>query len=346
MPSLLLPTPAPKGRLVRLAVVLVAALCVHAVMLGLVVLSSVVLPSSTPPPKKPTVSASLRRIDARTWAANRGSRAPSPLERPMPLPKGQVVDVAPGNDRVPQDSKYLAETNNTVQRETRAREQTSKYSVAAPKNAPNPERAPAAKGVTPRTVTPPPEKSGIDLAESMLGRQRPPPSLFPSTLPQTQGDDEVRGREGTESGSTSSAGDATEGGGAPNDALDAPEGDGTFLNTREFRYASFFNRVKQAVSAKWDPNGRLRARNRTLGALDRTTVLVVVLRPDGSMADCYVQKSSGLEDLDVEAMNAFQRAAPFSNPPAALVKDGVIAFQFSFLVSNEQLMIPPPVRFR
>ena len=34
---------------------------------------------------------------------------------------------------------------------------------------------------------------------------------------------------------------------APNDKLDVDPGNGTFLNTREFRYAQFFNRVDQKL---------------------------------------------------------------------------------------------------
>ena len=346
MPSLLKPGPAPRGRVLRALGVLVGTVAVHGVMFGLVLLSAVVLPSPRPEKRKPPVSATMRRIDARTWAANRGARAPSPLERPLPMPTGQIVDVAPGNDRVPTEAKYLAETNNTVDRETKARQQTNQYSVAAPKNAPHPEHAPAKKGVTQTTTTPQPEKSGIDLTQSMLGRRQPQPLLFPTTLPGQLGDTDSKGPEGVDDGRASRSGDATEGGGAPNDALDVPEGETTALNTREFLFASFFNRVKQAVSAKWDPNGRLRAKNRELRALVRTTVVAVVLRDDGSLADCYVQKSSGLDELDVEAMNAFNRAAPFPNPPRALVRDGVIAFQFSFQVTAESLVVPPPVRFR
>ena len=53
-------------------------------------------------------------------------------------------------------------------------------------------------------------------------------------------------------------------GAAPNDHLqDVEEGEGTFLNTREWKYASFFNRVKQSVGMHWDPNAQLRRRDPT-----------------------------------------------------------------------------------
>jgi TonB family protein len=65
------------------------------------------------------------------------------------------------------------------------------------------------------------------------------------------------------------------------------------------------------------------------------TVLAITLRPDGSLADSFVQKSSGFDELDQEAMKAFEKAQPFSNPPAALVENGAIRFTFGFTVTNE-----------
>ena len=133
----------------------------------------------------------------------------------------------------------------------------------------------------------------------------------------------------------SDASNALEGGGAPNDDLkNVAAGDATALNTREWRYASFFNRVKQAVAAKWDPNGKLKAKRLDIGMLDRSTLLAVTLRPDGTLADVFVEKGCGIDALDVEAVAAFERAAPFPNPPQALVEHGVIGFRFNFTLSN------------
>jgi TonB family protein len=299
-------------------------------------------PKPVPPEKRPV---SLRRLDSRQWAANRGARAAQPLERPTPDPRGQVVDVAPGNNRRVEDAKYLATTDNAVAKETRAKEQVQKWSVATPKSSPTPEAMASAKGVMPSSSVPPP--SGINLSESMLGRRLPVPSLLPSAVSGSNQPDQPQGPVGTEAGSQAQGKDTSEGGGAPNDALEnVAEGDGTFLNTKEWRYASFFNRVKQAVSGKWDPNGRLRQKNRGLGAANRITVMHVALRPDGSMADLFVAQSSGVDELDAEAMAAFEKAAPFANPPAGLVQDGFIRFSFSFHVTDQGLAMPTPFRFR
>ncbi len=321
---------------VWLAVPLLALLGHAALICALVGLST--LTATVKPPKKVSRPVSLRKIDARRWAVNRGKTTPaeSMLEKPAELhPKGQVVDVAAGNEQLSPDAKYLAETNNRVQKQTVAKEQTNKYSKATPKTTANPMAMPMAHGRAAPSLL---GTSPAELFTSPLGMRPKLSELFQKS---SQGHDDTA-PETSAVGSQASneppvpGSEATEGGGAPNDDLhDVAQGDGTFLNTREWKFAAFFNRVKQAVSAQWDPNGRMRAKGRQLGAVERKTVMHVALRPDGSIADLFVRQSSGVDELDQEAMKAFEKAQPFPNPPAALVENGFIAFEFGFLVSNE-----------
>lgn len=125
-------------------------------------------------------------------------------------------------------------------------------------------------------------------------------------------------------------------GAAPNDGLmDLEEGEGTFLNTKEWKYASFFNRVKQNVGMHWDPSGQLRQRDPTgniYGGRDRYTVLDVTLDEQGMVKDIHIQKSCGLGFLDQEAVQSFERAQPFPNPPPGLVTDSTVRFSFGFFL--------------
>jgi TonB family protein len=126
-------------------------------------------------------------------------------------------------------------------------------------------------------------------------------------------------------------------GAAPNDHLqDAEEGEGTFLNTREWKYASFFNRVKQNVGMHWDPNSELRRRDPTGGIYsgkDRYTLVNVTLDQKGMVQEIHVEKSSGLDFLDMEAVASFERAQPFPNPPAGLLDgDSTVRFSFGFFL--------------
>ncbi|MBI5546123.1 MAG: hypothetical protein HY901_19705, partial [Deltaproteobacteria bacterium] len=55
-------------------------------------------------------------------------------KEPEPIPKGKVVDVAPGNGLKPDDdAEFLAGTNNRVEKQTRSRDATPNYKNAMPR---------------------------------------------------------------------------------------------------------------------------------------------------------------------------------------------------------------------
>ncbi len=115
---------------------------------------------------------------------------------------------------------------------------------------------------------------------------------------------------------------------------DVDEGDATFLNTREWKHAWFFNRVKRTVQRRWHAVDRHRRHDpygRVFGVRDRLTVLDVTIKADGSLEDVYVVKDCGVAFLDEAAVQAFREAQPFPNPPLALQdSDGNIRFKFGF----------------
>jgi TonB family protein len=119
---------------------------------------------------------------------------------------------------------------------------------------------------------------------------------------------------------------------------DVEEGAATYLNTREWKYSSFFNRIKQTVGMHWDPNSVVRQRDPT-GEIylykDRHTILTVVLDDKGGLKNVAVDKSSGVDFLDREAIAAFRRSQPFPNPPPGLQNsDGEIRFGFGFYLET------------
>jgi len=338
----------------------------------------------------------LRNIDPRAWAKNRGQ--PREQERPEPQrraeakkpepkeeknPRGQVVDVAPGNEQESPDAKYLAEKNNRVDKETKAKDQTPFYRNAMPRQTATEERKTTGKDEAAQLVVQGNNGTGQDARPAQKGGGQRPVFDVPS-LPQrdkialkeqtnkgagpsvrNQGesaplqgnasrlriDPGKPGEEG-EQGSTGKAGLPTLSqlmpssaaldkiiGAAPNDHLrDVDQGEGTFLNTREWKYATFFNRVKQAVGRNWDPNEPLRQRDPTgeiYGGRDRYTILDITLGGDGLVKDIKVQRSSGVDFLDEAAIVSFRRAQPFPNPPPGLMgKDGTVTFPFGFYLET------------
>ena len=123
------------------------------------------------------------------------------------------------------------------------------------------------------------------------------------------------------------------------------EGEGTYLNTREWKHASFFNRVKQSVGQHWDPNALIALQDPTGEAYlykDRHTLVAVTLDGSGNLRSVRVTRPSGVEFLDREALDAFRRAGPFPHPPTALQNDrGEISFSFGFYleVSRNRLRL-------
>ena len=114
------------------------------------------------------------------------------------------------------------------------------------------------------------------------------------------------------------------------------EGDVTLVNSRSFKFWAFFDSVKAAVRAEWDPGTVVRARDPSgsvFGKKDRYTIISVVLNPSGEIQQLEVSHKSGLDFLDEEAVRAFKAAGPFPNPPAGLIdENGRIVFRFGFLL--------------
>ena len=113
-------------------------------------------------------------------------------------------------------------------------------------------------------------------------------------------------------------------------------------------YARFFNVLKRQVALAWDPAPVWRRADPTgtrYGKKTRTIELRVSLSPQGELVKILVVSPSGSNELDEEAVRAFQAAAPFPNPPEGLVeKDNLFTFGFSFFFnpgSPRPLSSPP-----
>ncbi len=373
----------------RTLVALAAAVLLHLLAVGLVLLLDLVhLPwmENRPPPQQ----VELRPLSSQQWARNRGTtesgatRPPTaqrpPEEKKEQQPHGQVVAVAPGNEQQPpQDTKYLAEKNNRVEKETKSRVQTPFYRNAMPRQTADTQRADLGRdaalqaqlsgnngaGQDDRPRRQAEKKGAMEIPKTAASERialKAPETLGPGAQVANRAESaEVQGNSsrlkiapGSSGGSGEDASDGRKGqvgvlnlmpsaaaldkiiGAAPNDHLDAEEGDGTFLNTREWKFASFFNRVKQAVGTHWDPHTPLRQRDPTgniYSGRDRYTLLSITLDATGSLRDVHVEKSSGVDFLDEAAIAAFQKSQPFPNPPPGLVdKDNAIRFQFGFML--------------
>jgi protein TonB len=117
------------------------------------------------------------------------------------------------------------------------------------------------------------------------------------------------------------------------------EGSFTALNTDQFTYYTFFNRINEQVRYRWIANMRnymSRLTQQDLAALskiDRHTVFEIILDREGKFVDSVLQNSSGDRHLDQAATDAFRDAAPFPNPPHGMIEqDGLIHLRYHFVV--------------
>jgi TonB family protein len=342
----------------------------------------------------------LAPLTSADWDANRAI-AGKPVVPPAPVPppppptrvepesptKGQIVDVAPSKDqRPPKDSRFLAEHDSTVEKETRSRwAGTQRWenvlpapSAAAKGEKPEPERGDkgeAAKSAPGRDGA---QGAGGTGADRLAVPKQPGQERLAMAEP---GQGEVAAREdrdrvggegqalaipgapGEAQPSQRKAGELDArlrpdpqalqriaGGPAPMYLPDVEEGDATVLNTRQFKFATYFNRIGRAIDQHWDPNRAYLARDpdgSVYGRKDRITQVRIRLDSDGGLKELTLVRGCGLDFLDQEALKAVREAAPFPNPPPAMVHDeqvdiGMFTFVYELSRSGGMLRLNRP----
>ena len=117
------------------------------------------------------------------------------------------------------------------------------------------------------------------------------------------------------------------------------EGGFTALNTDQFTYYTFFERVNEQVRYRWVSfvrsylGGLSDAQMNQLAKYQRVYQIEIVLNGEGQYLKGFIHRTSGDNALDMTAIDAFQGAAPFLNPPKGLVEDdGNIHLHYSFIV--------------
>lgn len=120
---------------------------------------------------------------------------------------------------------------------------------------------------------------------------------------------------------------------------DVRKGQQTVLNTDPLRYASFLNRIADQIRDPWERFVRealleLSLRNVKLEEDVYETRLVVFLSRDGEITGMQKLTSSGYDEFDAAAKEAFWRTEPFKNPPNQMFKAEAesVRLEYSFNV--------------
>ena len=143
-------------------------------------------------------------------------------------------------------------------------------------------------------------------------------------------------RKGTDNGNPETVGLAQN-----NDYVeDVPMGDVTNLNTMEYKYYGFFNRIKKKLEQHWGKSLRQKARTmyqsgRRIPANSlRITSLVISMDSKGNIINIAIKGSSGVQEFDEAALESFNKAGPFPNPPRSMIKNGAANIEWGFIVKG------------
>lgn len=117
------------------------------------------------------------------------------------------------------------------------------------------------------------------------------------------------------------------------------EGERTLLNTKEFVFYGYFQRIREQLDRAWKPIlkeqiGKLYKTGRHLASnQDHTTQTMVTLNKKGHIVRVQVVEASGTRDLDDAAVRAFNQAGPFPNPPRDLIdENGLFQIRWDFIL--------------
>ena len=279
-------------------------------------------------------------------------------------PKGQVVDIAkPKVEKIPENSRFLSEYNSSVERETAATEHDENINVRGEKL----KRQLAKKA---ENVNAESDESMIVPLQANNNEKNEPAKEQKIKKGELKGFDGnegsyAAGKDKEIAGKIDAKDDKDEEGrvnvggrwipkkllpylngsdavlmSPSNDFLeDVKKGNETYLNTKEFAFAAYFNKMKQAISRNWNPNMAMLVNDptgRMYTRKTRFTRLKVLISDKGKLVKAKVVVSSGIDVLDREAINAFKMAAPFAPPPEILLnKDRQLEVRFGFTLLGE-----------
>lgn len=126
--------------------------------------------------------------------------------------------------------------------------------------------------------------------------------------------------------------------------LGAEIGPMTILNSQEFKYFSYYDRIKEQITINWRPLVRLaiklvKSNPKKYGQLEvkyYTTKLEIKLNPKGEILEIKVVQDSGQKKFDDAASDAFRKSVVFASPPKEIIKNGSFVLRFDFTVNVEQ----------
>jgi TonB family protein len=250
--------------------------------------------------------------------------------------KGQVVNTqSNGRQERPKDSRFLGEKDQSFDRQTAAAllgsfKEAGRGEKTAIQKAAKPAPAKTQKGGAALT-----DHGSLALADLGIGKTyRDKESVAVSNKKPSKS---FSGAElGLQKGKEGLTGLAHS-----NDYIeDLPLGDLAQLNTQEFKFFGFYDRIRKKLEQFWGVALREKAeilyrRGKKLpGDSHNITGLLVTIDHMGNITDVVIKSPSGIRELDDAAVESFNKAGPFPNPPKDMVKEGKAHIEWGFVVKS------------
>lgn len=121
---------------------------------------------------------------------------------------------------------------------------------------------------------------------------------------------------------------------------DVPLSDITRFNTTEYRHYGFFQRIRNQLELHWgavlkDKAKKIYKSGRKISSeSDFITNVEVFLDQSGKITGMKIIGTSGIQELDDAAIESFNKAGPFPNPPKDLISNGIAVIKWGFVVKS------------
>jgi TonB family protein len=236
------------------------------------------------------------------------------VTEPLPEPElsGQLVEVAPPTvEETPDKADYLSDYNITVENETRP-----------DKTMVNPEVLAVEYSKESKIQSEDLMELNIDKPSTgaKVGNERFDPDRD-GTLASLPSPWAVTNKDGLQDPVPAAHMSSARSGAPQNDWLDEERSTRLSLNTKEYLYNGYIQRIRRLVNFYWQQNLDNLPRSVHLSKSSYSTTVLPVLDANGSLDSIDVSEESGSSELDHAVLRAFRVAGPFPNPPEGLIED-------------------------
>ncbi len=239
----------------------------------------------------------------------------------------QMVETQKSNSDIVKEAKYFSDSNNSFVKETKAKH-IGKMNKAGKGNA----------EIDSKSSETQKESVNHKITKTFKKKKNGKVSFkdFAFSPSQKKSFKNIEKIKGVREGDKSSRGVAQS-----NDYLEeVPLGDMTALNTKEHVYYGFYYRIKLKLEQHWGSTlkekmeGLYKRKGRFPASDKYITSIKVELDDMGQIVNIRVKGSSGVEELDSAAIESFNKAGPFPNPPKGMIKNGRASIEWGFAVTN------------